>query len=282
MIDYEYCNAKVLRLLSDYLNYCERSVTAEQIADITSLGVSKEYAFRTLLLSLLGIEDEIIKNEYFANSPKLLNADDYKSNPYYKNVLFGEKTRGKWTLGRGRYEPYELFVADDFVYDGDKVIPSLGFFDRRFSFPAVYEDGRLWMSVTPNEVNTMREPISAAVGNMLTFGLGLGYFAYMCSLKPEVNTVTVVERDGSVIDLFTRYILPQFKFKDKIRIVQSDAYDYLNAIGDGVFDRAFVDIYRDAGDGRDVYVKFKRLIQSKNFNKTKFDFWIEKTIKYYL
>ena len=160
------------------------------------------------------------------------------------------------------------------------MLPQLGYFNEEFQFPAVYQNGVLWMSVTPNEINTMKSPVERAKGKVLTFGLGLGYFAYMCSLKEEVESVTVVEKDESVIRLFNEIILPQFSQKDKVKIDLSDAYDYLNGMRDGEFDYAFVDIYHDAGDGREIYRKFKK-IQSR-FSLTEFDYWIEKTIKYYL
>lgn len=282
MIDYEYYNEKILELLSYYLNYMERSITEEQVKSITSLGVGKEYAVRKLLIAAFGITDQTLIDEYFSDLVRLLHAKDYMENPYYKKIDFPRKTIGKWRIDRERYEPYELFVRDDFIYDGDKVIPALGFFDCRFEYPAVYENDRLWMSITPNEINTMRAPIAAAGGNVLTFGLGLGYFAYMCSLKESVESVTVVERDGSVLELFNRFILPRFECKDKIRIVECDAYRYLDRLNDGAFDYAFVDIYHDAGDGRDVYLKFRKILKEKNIEQTNFDFWIEKTIKYYL
>ena len=173
-----------------------------------------------------------------------------------------------------------MFVQDDFEYDGQRVLPQLGYFEEAFGYPAVYQDGRLWMSVTPNEINTMREPISRARGKTLTFGLGLGYFAYMCSLKEEVSSVTIVEKDKRVIQLFEQNILPQFVHKDKISIVCEDAYAFLDKMRDCEYDYAFVDIYHDAGDGLETYQKFKQRLGK--FSNTQFDFWIEKTIKYYI
>ena len=171
-------------------------------------------------------------------------------------------------------------MRDDFVYDFQRVIPQLGYFEEAFQYPAVYQNGRLWMSVTPNEINTMKEPISKARGKTLTFGLGLGYFAYMCAIKEDVTIVTIVEKDKSVIQLFEQNILPQFVCKDKISIICDDAFDFLDKMRDGEYYYAFVDIYHDAGDGAEIYKKFKK--QQNKFKTTQFDFWIEKTIKYYI
>ena len=66
-------------------------------------------------------------------------------------------------------------------------------------FPAILENDRIWMTVTPNEIETMKEPVDQAFGNVLTFGFGLGYYAYMISEKEEVTSITVVEINGDVI-----------------------------------------------------------------------------------
>ena len=104
----------------------------------------------------------------------------------------------------------------------------IGFFRERFAYPAVEQDGREWMAVKPSEIETMRAPIEEATGRVVTFGLGLGYFAYMVSEKPDVTSLDIVERSEEAIALFERHILPQFPNKEKIRIIRSDAFGFLN------------------------------------------------------
>ncbi|SFS94039.1 hypothetical protein [Paenibacillus sp. 453mf] len=60
------------------------------------------------------------------------------------------------------------------------------------------------------KIETMKEPVEAAFGNALTFGLGLGYYAYMVSEKDNVKSVTVVEANEHVIRLLKEHILPQY------------------------------------------------------------------------
>ena len=43
------------------------------------------------------------------------------------------------------------------------------------------------MSLKPNEIETMEQPIENANGNILVYGLGLGYFAFMASQKNSVK-----------------------------------------------------------------------------------------------
>lgn len=94
----------------------------------------------------------------------------------------------------------ELFVRDDFLpLDDGTCLPQLGWFDTSFRFPAVKENNLVWMTVTPNEINTIQPCVRQSHGNVLTFGLGLGYYAFHCLLKPDVRRVTVVERDPDII-----------------------------------------------------------------------------------
>jgi hypothetical protein len=50
-------------------------------------------------------------------------------------------------------------------------------------FPALLENDRIWMTITPNEIEIMIKPVDEAFGHVLTYGLGLGYYAYMVSKK---------------------------------------------------------------------------------------------------
>lgn len=76
----------------------------------------------------------------------------------------------------------------------------------------------------------MKEAVAEAHSNVLTFGLGLGYYAYMISEKNQVEQVTVVENNEDVIQLFQQYILPQFKHSPKITIIRADAFVMNNKV----------------------------------------------------
>jgi spermidine synthase len=101
------------------------------------------------------------------------------------------------------------------------------------------------MSITPNEIETMKGPIDKALGNVLTFGLGLGYYAYMTSQKDNVESITVVESNEDVIDLFNKCVLPQFgNAQKKIKIIKADAFEYAqNYIYNGKYDFVFTDLW---------------------------------------
>ncbi len=210
-----------------------------------------------------------------------LDPKPYLEDPYYIAVTKAMKSplaKGKWHLETKSYKPYELFVYDE-------VKPSplapfityspLGYFKSEFPYPALIEKDRTYMSLIPHEMETMREPIEKAHGNVATYGLGMGYFAYMVSNKENVTSVTVLERDPTVIDIFTSFFLPLFPHPEKIRIVQDDALTY---IPKSTFDYLFVDLYHDAVDGLPMYLA---LAPRKDIAK-EVDFWIEKALLEYL
>lgn len=273
-------NQIILNRLSQYLNFCEKSIDDSQIKAVTACGVSIKEAYILLLQEYLNL-DYNFKREYLEEMVNIEDPTEYQNNQYYKDIIFKPIKINNWDIKYSNYEPYELFVRDDFKYNYDKVLPQLGFFTSNFRFPAIYENDILWMSVTPNEINTMKEPIDNAFGKVLTFGLGLGYYSYMVSLKNSVESVTIVEKDQNVINLFNKHILPLFKTKAKINIINMDAYDFLEKVmKDGDYDFVFVDIYHDAKDGLEVYKKISTY--EKKLKNITFSYWIKKTLDYYL
>ena len=129
------------------------------------------------------------------------------------------------------------------------------------------------MCITPNEINTMEKHIAKAKGNIVTFGLGLGYFAYMASMKNDVKNVTIVEKDKDIISLYNQYIFPFFPYKNKIHIVEEDAIKYIEKNQLSEFDYAFFDLWHNAEDGLPLYLKIKSLDI-----KTNAGYWIEESL----
>lgn len=279
---------RVLALLSRYLNLTPDAIRAEQIYSILGEENPKteERVFAILLASFCGLdiyrnrEDKELFRRYFLPAVRRLDPAEYENDLYHRLIRIPEVSRDGWELSTKRYRPYEAFVRDDPARDfAGRVIPSIGYFPREYRYPAVLEGGREWMLITPNEINTMKAPIAASHGRVLTFGLGLGYFALHASEKPEVTEVTVVERDERVIGLFREYILPQFPHRDKLRVVRADAFAYAGEhLGDG-FDTVFTDLWHDPSDGISLYRRMKRL--AADHPGPDYHYWIEKTLKIY-
>ena len=282
-------NFRLLRLFSLYLNDRADFITPEMVNEVAAIGgLSGEEAFLILFSEACGVhptdggEDEEFFRDWLAPSVRCLDAAKYREDPYYRNIHFPNVKEGGWELRTDRLKPFQTFIWADMVPDEQlKELAPLGYFKEEFSYPVVLEDGREWMLVTPNEIETIRPAVTAAHGAVVTFGLGLGYFPYAASLKQEVERIVIVERDPKVISLFEKYILPQFAERAKITTVCMDAFDYLNEVMPSEhFDYAYADIWHDAGDGVPLYLRFNKY--EEQFPGTKFDYWIEETMLSYL
>ena len=276
-------NYRWTHLISDLLSYAPAIITKEMVDALTDgTDFSKEDAVRALLSEVLGLrpeenaEDRILQREYLFPAVRIYSPDRYENDSYVKRIAGKEIKRGAWEYKMQTYPPYRAAVAGDVETDEacTERMP-LCFFDGRFSFFAVCENGNEWMTLTPVDIDTCKEAIEAAHGRVITFGLGLGYYAYMAAEKPEVESVTVVEKSHDVIEAFQKGLLPQFPHKEKIRIIEADAFDFAeHTMPKEHFDLAFVDTWRDAGDGLPMYLKMKPL--EKLSPDTKFLYWIER------
>ncbi len=283
-------NFRLLDLYSNFLNLEPDFIKKDLIDELVSdCGVSVLEAYTAVLAAAFDIdsderdEDLIFENEYLRPSVEMLDPSLYKSSSYIQKIKFPTVKRSNWEMRTSSYAPFEAFVCREITVENDmKELPHIGFFAEKFDFPAVFENGREWMTVTPNEIETMRVPIEQAHGRVITLGLGLGYFTHQASEKENVTSVTVIERDESVISLFKEFILPQFEHAKKVEIICADALDYLEKNDpEEKFDFMFADLWHDSSDGLGLYIKLKAL-EKKQKREEKSSlvrrYWIENSI----
>ncbi len=275
-------NYRVTNLYATYLERFPDLITREMVAALTEDGdVTEKDAVTAILCEAFGLddakggEDRILIREYLRPSVRMLDSRRYTENPYYKNIRIENISDGKWEFKQECYPAFRAMICADMIINPDhSEIPPLGFFNEDFHFPAVLEDGNEWMTLTPIDLDTCDGAIERARGRVITFGLGLGYYAYMVSEKPTVEGITVVERSEKVIELFKKHILPQFSHPEKVRIVCDDAFVYAeNTMPKEKYDFAFVDTWRDASDGAPMYERMRRLEHLSP--DTEFSYWIE-------
>lgn len=283
-----YQNTRALALLGNFLNERPDFIRPDEVRALTNLGTPEEQAVALLVASACGLdlvnngEDKALFHTYLLPGFHRLSPAHYTQDSYYRCIHVPKADFGDFSLAQQLYRPYECFVCNDLKCGPHaEVLPQIGFFTQAFSYPAVLEKGRLWMSVTPNEIETMRGPIARARGKVLTYGLGLGYFAFHASEKTTVKEVTVVEHSPQAIALFTKYLLPLFPHAGKIRLIQADAFDFASREDiSGRFNYIFVDLWRDVSDGLMIYKQFKKLEPPDRRIIT--DYWIEPTLRFYL
>ncbi len=202
------------------------------------------------------------------------NGNAVKRNPYYEQIHISPDKENRIALATADYLPYEFFQTfHNYKEENPFLYGEAGFFKERMTFPVILEDNRVWMSVVPSEIRSMEKDIEAAKGKVITYGLGLGYYAFMASEKETVESVSVVEMNRDVISLFKRNILPQFPNKEKIRIIEADAFAFIEKQKDGSYDTAFSDFWSGVDDGLDLYLRF--MAKTARFVKTKHSYWIE-------
>lgn len=279
-------NSETMRLLSLYLNLASDVITPKAIREVAAGGLSNSHAYAILLATVCGLSVEGRDRAYFENyflpMVKELDPIPFENDPYYQAIKLGNAAKeGRWELKTQVLKAGEAFVCADFsLFPDGRMLPSLGFFMRDFSCPAILENGREWMTLQPNETVTTRPAVELSEGRVLTLGLGLGYFAFSAAEKESVTSVTVIERSADAARLFSRFILPHIPHKEKIRVIVSDAFDFLDKeMKDGDFDFCFADIWHDAGDGLPLYHRLRQYEAS--FPHTRFSYWIEDTLRCY-
>lgn len=277
-------NDEVTLAYSRYLNFHPRVITPDMVEDLVKdCHVSEHEAYLSLFSAVLGWEPDEnpthreLECLYLRKGLHPLSSKEYQNDPYMQAIRFPTVQNGRWSFQESFYAPFEPFVHNCPICTDDfREIPQIGYFTDEFRFPAVLENGIEWMTVTPNEIETMKAPIANSRGKVLTLGLGLGYFAFSASQKEDVDSVTVVERDRHVIELFQTHLLPQFPNRHKIKIVEADAFAYFESLTPTSFDYIFADLWHDQGDGLEMYLKLRRIEKRNALQNV--DYWIEPTL----
>lgn len=220
------------------------------------------------LLKQMKEHDESIESIY-------LNENLLFDNPYYKNinlknmkrddfVFVNEYLKKNTALNISWILPDKKRELDDYLI--------LGCFKKSVNIPMLKEGSKIWMSPTLAEQNTINPCVDRANGHVLAFGLGIGYFPYMCSLKENVKSITIVELNESVIDMFKECILPQFNTNIEINVIHGNMFDYYNEEFLNKFDYIFVDTWEDNESGAEM---LEKLHEQYFHKKDNIDYWIE-------
>jgi len=150
----------------------------------------------------------------------------------------------------------------------------IGYFETDIDMPVLKEGNKVWMSPAISEIESMRDGIEKGHGKCMTMGLGIGVLPYLWLLKDEVESVTIVEFNQDVINLFEKYIRPQFRTDKKLEIIHGDAFDYYNEEFLNQFDYVYVDFWESSGDGLEFYTR----LMKKKINFPHVDYWVEDSI----
>lgn len=199
-------------------------------------------------------------------------------NPYYKAIKL-ESVSSKTV----RYEKATIkkrtLISMNFHKPLGKYLfhyHPIGYFETHIDLPVLMEGDKVWMSPAISEIESMGEGIEKGHGKCMTMGLGIGVLPYLWLQKDEVESVTVVEFNQDVIDLFEKHIRPQFKTHKKLEIIHGDAFDYFNEEFLNQFNYVYVDFWESTEDGLGFYTR----LMEKNIDLPHVDYWIEDSMLY--
>ena len=262
-------NTWVADLLSEACNYTDFFDVNRIKRYKTPEDAMLEMMFENFELEKDDQEIRDILKEFVRDRIKCLDPKVYENDLYAKTVK-ANGSFNEYSIKKISYEPYQTFPYDEInVNDKYQELSNIGFFKEKFSYLALCQGNNVWMSLNPNEIETMKPFIDKAKGEVLVLGLGMGYVPFMMMNKPEVKHITIVEKDINIITLFKTLILPHFVRKDKITIIKDDAISYFAK--QKKYDYIFADLWHDPEDGLDLFIKLK------NINRT-IDCWLETSL----
>ena len=229
------------------------------------------------------LADPLTQTLLYRNARRL-DKRAFRADPYLAAVKIpGPVQSGRFTLCEMKYDRGELFQYDIPDFRAEYTVPKIGFFSSPVRFPTICEGRVPWMSVCPSEIFSMREPVRAAsdpaVGRVLVLGLGLGYYPFLISAFDNVRHITVAERSPEIIALFREHLLPQFPHGEKIEIVETDAFDYLETDEPRSYDLCFADLWQGAGDGVPLRKRLKEY--EARWREMRFVYWMEDALAFF-
>lgn len=125
------------------------------------------------------------------------------------------------------------------------------------AFPMLLDKERnVWMSVTPMEEESQMPHLEYAHGDVLVAGLGLGYYVFNIIQKPEVKSVTIIEKDPVVLGIFEKLSgFQDWNNGDKIVLLEGDIFHpdeiqvFLSkdTVKEHHWDHLYVDIWQRMG-----------------------------------
>ena len=240
------------------------------------------------LLVIMGLVQEILgeaktNDDYIAQAHILMvlylhstryNKADIFQDPFIRNIKIDKPSAvGKYIFDSLEVEKGELFFCGEESVSGTNRVPHIGYCTSKFKYPCIRTEKEVYFHVNQQTINLFKPIVNEVSGNVVSLGLGLGYFAYMAALKEDVKKVTIVEKNTDFIEVFNKYVLPNIKNPEKIEIVKADPYSFLKKAQNGDYDYCVVDDNLNRDEQILAYVRGKH--EEKRLTNTKFLYYDE-------
>jgi hypothetical protein len=265
---------KRTQALDQFFNRCIHNIQNESKNQFLGISVTKENES-----SIQHLLKKARFNEFLGPKemwPSLfISSREYQNSPYNRSIKLDRIKSNEFTYKTELINSNELFSLSSIIYDPNRELNDsmrLVALDEPYEAAFLYQNDEVWMLDAPSEAETINPYAHKAFGNVLTFGLGIGYFPFMSMLNPNVKSITVIEKSRAVIDMFNTYIKPQFPTQIAFNIVEGDAFDYFNETEIEKYDYVFIDIWQSNDDG---LIIIEKLLENYLPPFDKVDFWIE-------
>ena len=137
-------NFRVTRLYANYLEHYNEIINSDMMNALCGDGmICEKDGIVAILSEIFGLDidgsadERTLIREYLAPSVRIMDAEKYRKNPYYRNIEIPEVKEGRWELKKESYPAYRGVIADDMIItDGFREIPPLGFFKEEFAYEA--------------------------------------------------------------------------------------------------------------------------------------------------
>lgn len=133
------------------------------------------------------------------------------------------------------------------------LIPQRGYFQDwtgEGEMWALLEGEQTWMSSAWYEVDSQAPHVAAAKGHVVVMGAGMGIVLYNMLARPEVQRVTLVEREQLVLDVLEQAAaMSTWLGHEKLHIVRGDAHEFSP---DRPVDFLYVDIWPTIGEPQNI------------------------------
>lgn len=207
-----------------------------------------------------------------------LSTQQFEASSFHKNIKFDGIKEEDVSLEWLEFSAHRLFSLKEIQSDPNRELNDwmvLRALDENLKTLSLSINNDVWMLDVPSEAATIDPCAQKAFGHVVSFGLGIGYFVFMALKNPLVKSITVIENNERIIELFKKYILPQFASSIPLEIIHGDAYNYFKEDQLKHFDYIFVDIYQSNEDGLETEMA---LLEQFNPTFEALDFWIEDSI----
>jgi spermidine synthase len=158
--------------------------------------------------------------------------------------------------------PNNITVNQDFIdyHNGADLVGKLShFFKMRFI------NGGPIMSTDDYEVLTNKYFLDNANGDVLIFGLGMGFIVFPLLTDPSITSIKIVELNPNIIS-YVGNIIKNKDVNNKVTIVEGDAKTYYQGISNEVYDFIYFDYwyglneksYQEMATYQTLYQGFKK------------------------